>query len=757
MDEILLEEQRVLEDKRKLIKNEINFKSNRLEEVATKLSQLVKEVKGSYSVEKETFKVLKESLEKDIGNYTEAINNPYFGRIDFKENGNFEETIYIGKNGISNTKDVEEIVVDWRAPVADLYYSGTSKESYYKSPKGIIEGKLETKRKFLFNNDEIEKVFDEAIDQIMVSGEEGKELVDEFLKINLEANTGKKLKEVVSTIQKEQNEIIRWPKNLPIIVQGSAGSGKTTIALHRLAYLIYRYNENLKGEDILVLAPNKLFLNYISDILPSLDVSEVKQNTFEDLMLSKLKIKLEVYDKDKKIKQILNEKDEFKKKLILNSSKVKGTLVYKKMLERFIKLIEHISFDIKDIRVKEEVLFDRKYIEKLYKNDFKMHPINKRKDEIKKYLQLNLKNKVEVTLAAIDEKYDFKVLEIKREHKDIEKRRKFLIDIYDERDMLKESVKKNAKREFNAYFKEWKSINSSDLYKEFFNNEELFDSATAGRIPKVLGQYMKSEFDNNIKNNIIDEDDLAPLYYIKILIDGISDEERFKHIVVDEVQDYSMFQLDVIRNLAIGNSLTLVGDLAQGIYYYKGINSWDELIKDVFNSEATYVQLSQSYRSTVEIIDFASKVLNSQNLNIKECKPVLRHGEKPKIIEVKIEEEYVTEIENIIKLLKENNKRSMAVITKDDKEANNFYRILQKNSKYKFGIVTEKNDKCEEDFLIIPSYLTKGLEFDCTILLNPSEDRYSESLLDKKLLYVSLTRALHMEFIIKLDSITKLI
>ena len=757
MDEILLEEQRVLEDKRKLIKNEINFKSNRLEEIATKLSQLVKEVKGSYSVEKETFKVLKESLEKDIGNYTEAINNPYFGRIDFKENGNFEEIIYIGKNGISNTKDVEEIVVDWRAPVADLYYSGTSKESYYKSPKGIIEGKLETKRKFLFNNDEIEKVFDEAIDQIMVSGEEGKELVDEFLKINLEANTGKKLKEVVSTIQKEQNEIIRWPKNLPIIVQGSAGSGKTTIALHRLAYLIYRYNENLKGEDILVLAPNKLFLNYISDILPSLDVSEVKQNTFEYLMLSKLKIKLEVYDKDKKIKQILNEKDEFKKKLILNSSKVKGTLVYKKMLERFIKLIEHISFDIKDIRVKEEVLFDKKYIEKLYKNDFKMHPINKRKDEIKKYLQLNLKNKVEVTLAAIDEKYDFKVLEIKREHKDIEKRRKFLIDIYDERDMLKESVKKNAKREFNAYFKEWKSINSSDLYKEFFNNEELFDSATAGRIPKVLEQYMKSEFDNNIKNNIIDEDDLAPLYYIKILIDGISDEERFKHIVVDEVQDYSMFQLDVIRNLAIGNSLTLVGDLAQGIYYYKGINSWDELIKVVFNSEATYVQLSQSYRSTVEIIDFASKVLNSQNLNIKECKPVLRHGEKPKIIEVKIEEEYVTEIENIIKLLKENNKRSMAVITKDDKEANNFYRILQKNSKYKFGIVTEKNDKCEEDFLIIPSYLTKGLEFDCTILLNPSEDRYSESLLDKKLLYVSLTRALHMEFIIKLDSLTKLI
>ena len=757
MDEILLEEQKVLNDKRNLIKQEIRLKTTKLEQAINKLKQLSKEIKGNYSVEKETFNLVKSSLEKDIENYTEAINNPYFGRLDFKENGGFKETIYIGKNGISNTKDVEEIVVDWRAPIADLYYSGTSEEAYYKSPKGIIEGKLELKRKFLFKNKKIEKVFDEALDQIMVSGGEGKELVDEFLKINLEANTGKKLKEVVATIQKEQNDIIRWPKNLPIIVQGSAGSGKTTIALHRLAYLIYRYNENLKGEDILVLAPNKLFLDYISDILPSLDVSEVKQNTFEGLMLSKLKLKLKVYDKDEKIKHILEEKDELKKKLIINSSKVKGTLVYKKMLERFIRLIERRNFDIKDIAVEDEVLFDRKYIEKLYKSDFRIYPINKRKDEIKKYLKLNLKSKIEDALIALDKKYEEKVLEAKRAYKDIEERRRKLIYIYDERDRIKESIRKNVQKEFNTYFKNWKAISSSDLYKEFFNNDELFDSATAGRIPKVLAEYMKNEFNNNIEKGIIDEDDLTPLFYIKILIDGVSDGEKFKHIVVDEVQDYSMFQLDIINDLAIGSSLTLVGDLAQGIYYYKGINSWDELIKDVFKGEATYIQLSQSYRSTVEIIDFASKALNSQNLNLKECKPVLRHGQMPKIIEIKSEEDYVREIENIIDILKDDNKRSMAIITKDNKEAKEFYKLLQESSKYKFGIVTEKSDKCEDDFLIIPSYLTKGLEFDCTIILNPSKEKYAENLLDKKLLYVSLTRALHMEFILKADSITNLI
>ena len=193
----------------------------------------------------------------------------------------FTESIYIGKKGISNSKDGEEIVVDWRAPVADLYYSGTGGDAYYKAPQGIVEGKLELKRKFLYKNSDIEKVFDEGINNIIINEEEGQNLVDEFLKINLEESSGKKLKEVVATIQKEQNEIIRWPKNLPIIVQGSAGSGKTTIALHRLAYLIYRYKESMSGDEILVLAPNKLFLSYISDILPSLGAEEVNQSTFE--------------------------------------------------------------------------------------------------------------------------------------------------------------------------------------------------------------------------------------------------------------------------------------------------------------------------------------------------------------------------------------------------------------------------------------------------------------------------------------------
>ena len=290
MDIRMKDEKEVLLHKRQLIEEEIQEKKANIEGVEKKYKALSKEAKGSYNEEKETTQKIYDVLTKEIDTYEEALKEPYFGRVDFREYRGLGESIYIGKKGISNIEKGEEVVVDWRAPVADLYYSGTGGDAFYKAPSGIIEGELSLKRKFLFRDGEIDQIFDEGINVLMINGEEGQELVDEFLKVNLEESRGKKLKEVVATIQKEQNEIIRWPKNFPIIVQGSAGSGKTTIALHRLAYLIYRYRETMKGEDILVLAPNKLFLDYISDILPSLGATNVKQNTFEDLVLSKLKV-----------------------------------------------------------------------------------------------------------------------------------------------------------------------------------------------------------------------------------------------------------------------------------------------------------------------------------------------------------------------------------------------------------------------------------------------------------------------------------
>lgn len=225
MENSVILENKVLKSKRNIIKTEVESKKYDLEKIEAKRKELAK--KSGYDVEKETTEKVYEVLTREIKSYEESLDEPYFGRVDFREYRSLPETLYIGKKGITDSKNCEEVVIDWRAPIADLYYSGTGGKASYKAPSGIIEGELSLKRKFLFGDGTIKEVFDEGINELMINGEEGHELVDEFLKVNLEESRGKKLKEVVATIQKEQNDIIRWPKNLPIIVQGSAGSGKT--------------------------------------------------------------------------------------------------------------------------------------------------------------------------------------------------------------------------------------------------------------------------------------------------------------------------------------------------------------------------------------------------------------------------------------------------------------------------------------------------------------------------------------------------
>ena len=594
MSENLALEKSILEQKRRDILNEVNEKRKYQEEIAKKLRVLTKEAKGSYDQEKENTEKIYNLLKKEIENYEEALKNPYFGRVDFNEKFGSEEKIYIGKKGITSTVDGEEIVVDWRAPVADLYYSGTGGEAYYKAPMGIVEGELNLKRKFLFNDENLDKIFDESTNEIIINGEEGEGLVDEFLKINLEESRGKKLKEVVATIQKEQNDIIRWPKNLPIIVQGSAGSGKTTIALHRLAYLLYRYRESMGGKDILVLAPNKLFLDYISDILPTLGSNDVKQTTFQELVMKILKLKGKIKTKDDKLKELIEIEDHREKQFIVNASRVKGNLIFKTIIDRYIALLESSSLEIDDILIAGYVLFSKREIMRLYLKDLQSYPINKRKDEIKRYLSLKLKERIESLIIQVDREWDIKIKEVKKELDDGELRRHKLIEIYNERDNLKEYIKHDAKKVMNEYFKNWRGITCSDIYINLFKDDQVFEIATGNRIPRALAEYIKAEAVSNHEKGIIDEDDLPVLFYIHMLLEGIDEKSKYKHIVVDEAQDYSPFQIYLINSLSMGNSLTLVGDLAQGIYHYKGIRTWADITDGVFEGKETFITLSQS-------------------------------------------------------------------------------------------------------------------------------------------------------------------
>ncbi|MGL4761309.1 MAG: RNA polymerase recycling motor HelD [Sarcina sp.] len=750
MDTNILENERKnLKDTKVWLDLEIERIKNEENEMKERVSVLEKKSKGSYNQELDINKRLYNILKKNMTSYEEAKEKPYFAKIDFREFRKDPESFYIGKTGLGDMVNGEEKVIDWRAPIADLYYSGTQGDAYYVAPSGVIEGELKVKRKFLFNkNNDIEKCFDEGINEIILKVQDDEEnaLIDEFLKVNLEESTGNKLKEVVATIQKEQNDIIRADKSFPMIIQGSAGSGKTTVALHRLAYLMYRHKETLSGDDILVVAPNKIFLDYISEVLPNLGVDKVPQMTFEELAIKRLSLKGSLISKDKKLVRIIEDSQDSDMKYIKNESRLKGTLGFKSILDRYIRVLERNDSQIDDIKVDKYSLFDNKEIKRLFLKDLVNYPLNKRKDEIKRYFEKKLGQKILDVLNKVDFQYDYTISRTKKVIEDEVERRREVIKLYDERDNKKVEIKKEAKSVFNKYFESWKGISTKNIYSELFANDEILQEVTSGKIPPKLVAYIKENLKNNIESNLIDADDLAAMLYLEFKIAGLSEEDMFKHIVVDEAQDYSPLQLEVISMMSRGRSLTIVGDIGQGIYSYKGINSWDTIVENLYKEKGIYKTLTQSYRSTVEIINFANKVLRKQENYPKPAMPVLRHGMEPVVKEFKLVKDFASEVDIIVKKVRDEGKKSVAIVCKTLKECKRLRDNLKKYSENNFVMVKNDDKTLELDLIIIPSYLTKGLEFDCTIVYNLSEENYSNNELDKKLLYVVLTRALHYEY-----------
>lgn len=758
---ILEQENKNLSDLKSWLNFEIDKTRNDESDLQSRILELEKKSKGSFNQELDINKKLFNIVKKHVNSYEEAKDRPYFAKVNFREYRKEAETFYIGKVGLGDAASGEEKVIDWRAPIADLYYSGTQGEAYYVAPIGIIEGELSLKRKFLYTEENyLKKYFDEGINEIILKSQSDNDenaLIDEFLKVNLEESTGKKLKEVVATIQKEQNEIIRADKSFPLVIQGSAGSGKTTVALHRLAYLMYRYKETITGDDILVIAPNKIFLDYISDVLPNLGVDKVPQMTFEELAMKRLSLKGKLISKDKKLVKMIEEADEKEIKYLKNESKLKGTFAFKEILDRYIRVLERNDSEINDILVDGYVLFEKKEIKRLFLKDLVKYPINKRKDEIKKYFEKKLGQKTLDIINKMDFKYEYTISRTKKLIEDEQERRKEIIKLYDERDAKKIELKKMVKKEFAEYFKAWKGIDTKNIYYDLFMNKDIWSEITSDKIPEKLTNYIKTNLNYNLENKLIDADDLAAMLYLEFKVEGINETDLFKHIVVDEAQDYSPLQLEVISMMSRGNSLTIVGDIGQGIYSYKGINDWESVINSLYREKGIYKTLAQSYRSTVEIINFANIVLKKQENYPKPAIPVLRHGEAPQVTCFKDNKEFCLNVDKIVDKIKMDGKKSVAIICKSFKECKKVKEFMKKNSKYEFTMIKNDDKAIDLNLIIIPSYLTKGLEFDCSIVYNLNEENYGENELDKKLLYVSLTRALHYEYIFYNGKISKLI
>ncbi|MDU7252839.1 MAG: RNA polymerase recycling motor HelD [Clostridium sp.] len=744
------------------IEEKITSLKEREEHISNKINEINKEAKGAYNYEVESLQNSLHINKKNLNSYKSSVSAPYFARIDFREKLKDNESFYIGKVGLLDEEDKEEMVVDWRSPIADLYYSGVQGKASYKAPIGNIEGELLLKRKFIIKNQKLIDAFDEGINEIILNFNEENErngenaLIDEFLKINLEENRGNKLKDIVSTIQKEQNDIIRADMYKPLIIQGSAGSGKTTIALHRIAYLLYKYKNKITGEDIVILDPNKLFLDYISEVLPNLGVDKVKQSTFNKLSKEILNFNYQIIDKDEKLSKIIENRNSKENKFITNTSKIKGSLVYKKMLDRYIKYLELNDMFIDDIKIQGYVLFPSREIIRLYKNDLKHLPLNKRKIEIKRYLNNKIDAKIQNVWNDIDKEYILKIREVKSKYKEDkeEEKRNNVIKLYEERDKKKQEIKLEAEEVLNETIKEWFIDDIVYVYRDMYMEEENLNYATTGIIPETLVNYMKNKIEEDANKEKIDEEDLAALLYLKINIDGV-DNYKFSHMVIDEAQDYSPLELYVLKLLSKARGYTIVGDLGQSIYYYKGIDNWEKLIKEVYE-EGEYTPLKQSYRSTVEIVDFANKVLRKQKNNLQPAKAVLRHGKYPEKIRYQDEKDFYEKLNSVIETIEKKEDKTIAIICKDYEQCESLKEFLHLKEEKQWEIVDKDNEILPKR-IVIPSYITKGLEFDCSIIYDCSEENYSETELDKKILYVVLTRALHEEYIFYKGKITKLL
>ncbi|MGW5981741.1 HelD family protein [Bacillus mycoides] len=618
-----------------------------------------------------------------------GVHEPYFGRLDFQEDGKEDVMpIYIGKVGVSDKDTMKPIVIDWRAPVASMFYSFTGGEelAFYHSPDGLVEGDVYLKRNISIRKRELERVVD-----TYVKGNEDFSHADDFLLYRLGENKDNKLKDIVSTIQSEQNDIIRAERNLPLLIQGVAGSGKTTIALHRLAFLIYEYREQLEAERMIVFAPNSLFLDYISSVLPELGVGNISQTTFPDWALRLLEGSVKLKQTEEKLKEAFSiNRDE--KKVMLG--KLKGTLEFKSFIEERMIQFEKDLVPTKDFEAWDKAVIPVEDVKKWMQVEYKHYPLKKRRER----LVGRMKRWIEIELKKFGETNEKKLL------------------------------KKEATKRLNTYMNFWPKMSPLSLYNSMIKSKEILE---------VLPEELVQETEKNCRKKEVYVEDLPALIYIQHRITGIEIGQKFHHVVIDEAQDFSPFQVYVLKEITLGNSFTILGDLSQAIYDYQGIEDWGAF-KEVFQ-ETGYYELTRSYRSTKEIIEFANEIIKNAEIPVGLATPVFRSGEDVKVIPA---EDQFTEVLKTLQHLQTEDVKTIAVIGRTDDECRDIYEKLT-NAELTVNVIEADQSKYEGGISVVPVYLAKGLEFDAVLLIDVDEEHYKNTKHDAKLLYVGCTRSLH--------------
>ncbi|MDC4246080.1 HelD family protein [Clostridium perfringens] len=677
---ILNEEMLSYINKRKFVTQYIlDYRKNAVEEYKDDEDKLIEYFDHERYVKEQAFT----TIDKKLKELTILKESPYFGRVTFNDlEFDQKDTLYVGRFGVTPEGSYEPVIVDWRAPVASLFYHGSLGEASYTSPDGPIKCDIEGRRQIIVKKGELKGVFDSAID-----------VKDDILQMVLSNNSSDKLKDVIMTIQQEQDEIIRKERTSNIVVNGVAGSGKTTIALHRVAYLLYNYRKELEDK-VLILGPNGIFMEYISQVLPSLGEVGVKQETFASFALKEMDSELYIMSFDKYLEKILSEDKEF-----IENAKYKNSYEIIEDLDNLVKEMDKDYFHVEDVKYFGDLVISKEEIEEMFNKHYEYMPLFRRSEKIKR-----------IILSKIKDKRDEKVWELNEE-------------IRKEKEKL--TPEELLIEENNLEFR--RKLRIREIVKEVMDSRAKLDSWISRE--DVLDIY--DRFNGNKKEYTIN--DLAPILYLAIKLEGKKATKDYRHVVIDEAQDYSPLQFKVVRELTGTKYFTVVGDVNQRLIKYSDLAPMMELGKIFDDVNPDIYNLNKSYRSTYEIMEYANKYLDEDRII-----PIVRHGKPVEEIEFHNDEELSESIIESLKEFSNEGLESIAIITRDKEELEKVYNLISN----KVHLVKFDNEDVlyKGGNVIIPSYFAKGLEFDGVIIVdNGSSKDENEDLIK----YIMSTRALH--------------
>lgn len=591
---------------------------------------------------------------------TKILAIPYFGRIDFlekKENSKVMP-IYIGIHTFYDPESRATLIHDWRAPVSSMFYDHELGEAGYRSPSGEIKGVISLKRQYRIRGGKMEFMIESALT-----------VHDDILQKELSSNADDKMKNIVATIQREQNQIIRNEDIRTLIIQGVAGSGKTSIALHRIAYLLYTFRDSISSKDILIISPNKVFSDYISNVLPELGEETVPETSMEQILSGVLehKYKYQTYF------GLVNELLEKPSSSLIDRIAYKASFGFISELDKFILHIENTYFKAADVKLTKYITIPAPFIEEQYLR-FNRYPIRRRFDAMADYMLDMLKIQYTFTVTTTG------------------------------RNLLKKEIRLM-----------FAGNNDIQVYKDFFkwtNNPGMFKMR---------------------KGHTLEYSDLAPLAYLHLALEGNGNQPfRVKHLLIDEMQDYSPIQYKVIQKLFPCRK-TVLGDAGQSVNPY-GSSTAETIQKSLTASEI--MKLCKSYRSTFEITDFAQKIHPNAELE-----PVARHGEKPQILQFGSAVEELSGIMGLISTYRKSGYKSLGIICKTEQQARKMADML-KSYANDISFLSSQSSAFVQGIVITSAHMAKGLEFN-EVIIPQTDERNYRSEIDKSMLYVAVTRAMH--------------